>query len=903
MNLDLNGSLVTPGQNISIQCDNCSLLSDVFPDYPYHPSECSFLNSFEEPKNVGRYYLSRVRGLVHPPASGYYTFWIASKGSSELWLSTNGSPANAKKISFVATGTSTRPGQWDKYPSQQSAPVYLNAGQVCYIESLHEQSTGSDNLAVAWQGPGLNQSVIRAPYITPWMAETSTNGLLREFWTNFVAGSVVPLSTREPATSILTFKAPRIKLLGEGQFPEPLPVTAGQPLGYADNHRWVETEGVVKYATQNGDTLDLELLAGQSRLTVHVRRDIGNPAARWDNARIRVRGMCEGVLNSNGRYSAALIWSPFASNISLPESGWESWSRIKLTPMCEITPANPALAWGHWIHVHGTVIRQEATNSLVIQSADSYSAYVSSNGTQWLKIAAPIEVSMSNSVLAGLAVSSFNVDSLATATFDHLSGLTTNAQSVDVYFPRLFGSTVFKGTAAIMKGAGAGIGSAWDQFHFLFQPLAGEGAIVARVTNLDSTNLHASAGLMIRTTWESSSAFAGLAVTASGELAFQYRQTGSSRGETLTVPGYSAPCWLKLARNYFQLPIQLEPEPHEALRTGQAVEVVGSLAWRNGEPLLQNARIRNLNPVTATPVATASVTTGASMGRDPVGVTIARLISEKGEMTGVNSEAAKIRGVVTFNDVVQGANYLCIQDETAGVFVKLSRSLSQPPLKVGQLVEFEARRVNNRWRLPVEPISVKVLGQGQLPVPMLHPAELATVQRGDGRWVEHTGIVRSVDTNGEMIVMGKTAPLRIRLAGVSTPSLENYVDSLVRVRGVMSSAVKKSPLLLVPGPAFVETEQSSPEDPFALPAISSSDLASFDESAQPYHRLKVAGGVTYVSGNLLFLQDQAGGVCVRVAAAPRLSVGDQVEVAGFPQGESDFPLLTEALVQIGRAHV
>ncbi len=34
------------------------------------------------------------------------------------------------------------------------------AGQMYYIEALHKEGAGSDNLAVAWQGPGISQQVI-----------------------------------------------------------------------------------------------------------------------------------------------------------------------------------------------------------------------------------------------------------------------------------------------------------------------------------------------------------------------------------------------------------------------------------------------------------------------------------------------------------------------------------------------------------------------------------------------------------------------------------------------------------------------------------------------------------------------------------------------------------------------
>jgi hypothetical protein len=34
------------------------------------------------------------------------------------------------------------------------------AGQMYYIEALHKEGAGGDNLAVAWQGPGISQQVI-----------------------------------------------------------------------------------------------------------------------------------------------------------------------------------------------------------------------------------------------------------------------------------------------------------------------------------------------------------------------------------------------------------------------------------------------------------------------------------------------------------------------------------------------------------------------------------------------------------------------------------------------------------------------------------------------------------------------------------------------------------------------
>jgi hypothetical protein len=111
-------------------------------------------------------YGTRIRGYLTPPVDGSYTFWIASDANSELWLSSDADPCHISKIAFVSGSTNSR--QWDKYPSQQSAEISLTSNQKYYIEVLHKAGAGNDNIAVAWQGPGLNQKVIDGLYMSPF---------------------------------------------------------------------------------------------------------------------------------------------------------------------------------------------------------------------------------------------------------------------------------------------------------------------------------------------------------------------------------------------------------------------------------------------------------------------------------------------------------------------------------------------------------------------------------------------------------------------------------------------------------------------------------------------------------------------------------------------------------------
>ena len=115
------------------------------------PSSVKDLTIFETATNVADNYGSRVRGYVMVPETGNYTFWIASDDQSQLWLSTDDDPANKKKIAEVTGWTTSR--QWERYPSQKSAAISLVANRKYYIEALHKEGTGGDNLAVGWQLP------------------------------------------------------------------------------------------------------------------------------------------------------------------------------------------------------------------------------------------------------------------------------------------------------------------------------------------------------------------------------------------------------------------------------------------------------------------------------------------------------------------------------------------------------------------------------------------------------------------------------------------------------------------------------------------------------------------------------------------------------------------------------
>lgn len=116
------------------------------------PGSTEELTVFENPGSIGDNYGARIRGYICPPASGNYVFWISGDDHVELWLSTDESPANKRRIAYHAGWTRLR--EWTKYSSQQSAVITLTASQKYYIEALHKEASGADHVSVGWQMPG-----------------------------------------------------------------------------------------------------------------------------------------------------------------------------------------------------------------------------------------------------------------------------------------------------------------------------------------------------------------------------------------------------------------------------------------------------------------------------------------------------------------------------------------------------------------------------------------------------------------------------------------------------------------------------------------------------------------------------------------------------------------------------
>jgi hypothetical protein len=120
----------------------------------------------------------------------------------------------------------------------------------------------------------------------------------------------------------------------------------------------------------------------------------------------------------------------------------------------------------------------------------------------------------------------------------------------DIGSPGVAGSASYANGTFTVAGAGQQIYGTADAFHFVYQPLSGDGTIVARVVSVQGGAGYAAPGVMIRETLTAGSTNAKTADwTGYGAIYFDARtSTGGSTSEPGSVSA-TLPYWVKVTRS------------------------------------------------------------------------------------------------------------------------------------------------------------------------------------------------------------------------------------------------------------------------------------------------------------------------------------------------------------------
>jgi hypothetical protein len=110
------------------------------------------------------------------------------------------------------------------------------------------------------------------------------------------------------------------------------------------------------------------------------------------------------------------------------------------------------------------------------------------------------------------------------------------------------GATGYAAGTYTVLTSGNDIWDSADQFHYTYQPLVGDGEIVARVASQEPTSGWAKAGVMIRENLTPGSRHAMMVITPDNGGAFQYRATAGGVSTNVNTAGAFAPYWVRLVR-------------------------------------------------------------------------------------------------------------------------------------------------------------------------------------------------------------------------------------------------------------------------------------------------------------------------------------------------------------------
>lgn len=112
------------------------------------------------------------------------------------------------------------------------------------------------------------------------------------------------------------------------------------------------------------------------------------------------------------------------------------------------------------------------------------------------------------------------------------------------------GSFVQSSSVFTVKGSGSDVWNNADAFHYVFQAVAGDCSITARVLNMQNTAPWAKAGVMIRESLDPAAQYLINFISPANSVAFQQRNgTGGSASGVSNPAGLSTPIWLRLVRS------------------------------------------------------------------------------------------------------------------------------------------------------------------------------------------------------------------------------------------------------------------------------------------------------------------------------------------------------------------
>ena len=368
----------------------------------------------------------------------------------------------------------------------------------------------------------------------------------------------------------------------------------------------------------------------------------------------------------------------------------------------------------------------------------------------------------------------------------------------------LAGSATYSSGTFSVTGSGQEIGLTADAMHFVYQPLSGDGSIVARLVSVQGTIIQAA--VMIRGTLDANSVDAYPLITASYSYVYLYDRstTGGSATDQGNTGAVTLPYWLKVVRNGSTFSAYMSPDgntwtqvlSNQTITMPQTVYVgLGVSSEQNTS--LSTATFDNVSvQIGTTPVVTGLLPDLAGIGNS---VTI----------TGSNFGASQGTSSVSFNGVT--ATSITSWSNSQIVAVVPAGATSGPVTVTVNSIQSVANpslTIINPVITSVAPPAAQVGGQ------------VTITGSGFGNYngagqVEINGIVQSASPWSDSSILFEvgpnttSGPLTVAVQGIPSNSVSFTVLPSLTVTGISSISGSPGDTVTITGTGFGSTQSDS----------------------------------------------------------------------------------------------
>jgi diguanylate cyclase (GGDEF)-like protein len=287
------------------------------------------------------------------------------------------------------------------------------------------------------------------------------------------------------------------------------------------------------------------------------------------------------------------------------------------------------------------------------------------------------------------------------------------------------------------------------------------------------------------------------------------------------------------------------------------------------------------------------------------------LVTAHGAHSLTQSEAARgypvhLHAVVTYydNTLEPGSPRLFVNDASGSIYVALSTPTAVQ-LQSGDAVEITGVTGAGQFAPIVDRAQARFLGKSHLPVNVPRVSATAMMDGAtDGQWVEVEGVVHAVRIHGREVFLDLWMADGVLTAfTVLDPAFDyaSLIDARITIRGnaaplFNSMGQMTGAHIIFPDMFTVTVEQAPPPNPFRIPITRISELLRYTPHSDLQHRAHIRGSLTLLwPGKIICVQDDSKDLCAETSQTDSVTVGQLVDVLGFPSIGEFNPTLDHAI--------